>query len=112
MKQNQQVIETRDRRSAKDMVVAISCEITKIDNEKETYKVQSETDVSKYYICKFMDGTPVFCECADFLYRIKSNPNHICKHQKSIVVAENYGLIKSVVQQSNNKSYLEDEYSF
>ena len=55
---NQQVVETRDRRIAKSMVVAMSFEIVRVDNEKEIYMVQSETDVNKYYIVKFMDGTP------------------------------------------------------
>ena len=48
------------------MVVAMTCEIVLLDNEKETYKVQSETKLDKYYIVKFMDGTPVFCSCKDF----------------------------------------------
>jgi hypothetical protein len=99
-----QVVETRDRRIAKSIVVAYSCEITKLDNEKETYKVQSETDVSKFYVVKFVDKCPVFCQCADFLHRIKSNPNHICKHARAIVLAEQYGLIKTEKQ--------EDEYTF
>jgi hypothetical protein len=44
------------------MVVAMSCEIIAIDAEKGTYyKIQSEIDVNKYYIVKFMNGTPVYC---------------------------------------------------
>ena len=88
-----QVVETRDRRIAKSIVVAYSCEIVRID-ELGTYKVQSETDISKFYIVKFMDGTPVYCTCPDWSYRSQTNPDHICKHQRSIVLAENYGLIK------------------
>ncbi len=37
---NQQIDETKDRRVAKSMVVAISCKLVQIDNEKETYKVR------------------------------------------------------------------------
>ena len=56
------------------MVVAISCEIVQIDNEdRGTYKVQSETDVNKYYIVKFMDGTPVYCSCKDFEIQSQKN---------------------------------------
>ncbi len=91
--QNQQVVETRDRRIAKSMVVAMSCEIFRVDNEKETYRVQSETDVNKYYIVKFMDGTPVYCSCKDFEIQIKRNVKHICKYVRAIVLAENYGLV-------------------
>lgn len=104
-KTTNQVVETRDRRIAKSIVVVYSCEISKVDNEKETYKVQSETDVSKYYIVKFMDGTPVFCQCPDFIHRIKSNPFHVCKHARAVVLAENYGLVQ-------NEKKQEDEYSF
>jgi predicted nucleic acid-binding Zn finger protein len=93
LKKHQQIIETRDRQTAKGMVVAMSCEIVRIDNGKETYKIQSESDIKKYYIVKFIDGTPVFCSCADFLNRIKSNPFHVCKHARAIVLAENYGLV-------------------
>ena len=63
---NQIVESGRDRRIAKSMVVAMSCEIARIENERGTYKVQSETDVNKYYIVKFMDGIPVYCSCKDF----------------------------------------------
>jgi predicted nucleic acid-binding Zn finger protein len=104
-----QIVETRDRRSQKGMVVAMSCEIVKID-ERGTYKVQSETDVSKFYTVKFMDGCPVYCDCPDFLNKIKANSNHICKHQLATVFGENYGLVtkKSV----ESKSFKDDEYSF
>src|SRR5918993_3284726 len=94
IKQNQQVVEeTRDRRFSKGMVVAMSCEIVRVDNEKETYKVQSETNLDKHYIVKFMDGTPAYCSCPDFINRIKTNPFHVCKHARAIVLAENYGLV-------------------
>ena len=110
--QNQQVVEeTRDGRIAKSMVVAMSCEIVRIDDEKETYKVQSENDVNKYYIVKFMDGTPVYCSCKDFEIQSQKNRNHICKHQRAIVLAENYGLIALVTKQES-KSYKDDEYTF
>lgn len=107
VKTTNQVVETRDRRIAKSIVVAYSCEITKIEGEKETYKVQSETDVSRYYIVKFIDGTPVFCQCPDFIHRIKSNPFHVCKHVRA---AENYGLVTT--KKSESKSFKEEEYSF
>ena len=110
---NQIVEESRDRRIAKSMVVAMSCEIVQIDNEdsRGTYKVQSETDVNKYYIVEFMDGTPVYCSCKDFEIHSQKNRNHICKHQRAIVLAENYGLI-AVVTKQESKSYKDDEYTF
>ena len=111
--QNQQVVEeTRDRRIAKSMVVAVSCEIIRLDNEKETYKVQSERDTNKYYIVKFIDGTPVYCSCKDFEIQSQKNRNHICKHQHAIVLAENYGLIAVIVTKQESKSYKDDEYTF
>jgi hypothetical protein len=119
-----------DRRSARGMVVAISCEIVAIDDQqKGTYKVQSETDVNKYYIVKFIDGTPVHCSCKDFEIQIKRNEKHLCKHMRSIVIAENYGLVTRLQQQSLTQamiqkkrtkemtsviksSYKDDDYSF
>ena len=59
---NQIVESGRDRRIAKSMVVAMSCEITQV-GDRETYKVQSENDVNKYYIVKFKNGAPVYCSC-------------------------------------------------
>ena len=110
------------------MVVAMSCEIVRIDDEKETYKVQSENDVNKYYIVKFMDGTPVYCSCKDFEIQPQKNRNHICKHQRAIVLAENYGLVTTTRQSSQNltkfektmmtkttvgpRSYKDDDYTF
>ena len=102
---------TRDRRFAKGMVVAVSCEIIRLDNEKETYKVQLERDTNKYYIVKFIDGTPVYCSCKDFEIQSPKNRNHICKHQRAILLAENYGLI-AVVTKQESKSYKDDEYTF
>ncbi len=116
-----QVVETRDRRFSKGMVVAMSCEIVRVDNEKETYKVQSESDTKKYYIVKFMDGTPVYCSCPDFLNRIKTNPFHVCKHARAIVLTENYGLVtttataaatKQEESKKKGESWKDDEYSF
>ncbi len=48
------------------MIIAMSSEITRLDGEKETYEVQSESDISKFYIVKFMDGTSIYCTCKDF----------------------------------------------
>ena len=117
-----QVVESRDRRIAKGMVVAVSCKIVKVEKEKETYKVQSETDTNKYYIVKFMDGTPVYCSYKDFEMQSQKNRNHVCKHQRAIVVAENYGLVirqqphkqkqRSEEARDEPKSYKDDEYSF
>jgi hypothetical protein len=102
----------KDRQFAKGMVVAVSCEIVAIDDQqKGTYKVQSENDVNKYYIVKFIDGTPVYCSCKDFEIQSQKNRNHICKHQRAILLAENYGLI-AVVTKQESKSYKDDEYTF
>ena len=113
---NQQIEEKRDRRFSKGMVVAISCEIVAIDDDQQqkgTYKVQSETDVNKYYTVKFMNGTPIYCNCKDFEMQSQKNRNHICKHQRGIVLAENYGLVVVVgTKQQNSKSQnMEPSYS-
>jgi hypothetical protein len=123
---NQQIVEEkRNRRFSKGMVIAVSCEIIAIDNQKGTYKVQSETDVNKYYIVKFIDGTPVHCSCKDFEIQIKRNEKHLCKHMCSIVIADNHRLVTRQQQQSLTqamikkkevrsviKSYKDDDYSF
>ena len=102
----------RDRRFSKGKVVAISCEIVAIDDQqKGTYKVQSETDVNKYYIVKFMDGTPIYCNCKDFEIQSQKNRNHICKHQRAIVLAENYGLVGVPKQQNSKSQNIEPSYS-
>ena len=123
-----------DRRFSKGMVVAVSCEIIAIDDDQQkgTYKVQSETDVNKYYTVKFMDGTPIYCNCKDFEMQSQKNRNHICKHQRGIVLAENYGLVvtkqqklksqnieprystnsSSNIKKQESKSYKDDDYSF
>ena len=93
--------EKRDRRFSKGMIVAVSCEIVRLDNQKDIYKVQSENDVNKYYIVKFMDGTPIFCTCKDYEIQIKKNERHICKYQCAIVLAEKYGLVVSIQQKQN-----------
>jgi hypothetical protein len=85
---NQVVKETRDRRFLKGIVVAVSCELVQLeDNDDEgkkgNYKVQSESDVNKYYIVKFMDGTPAYCTCKDFEIQSQKNKTHICKHQRA-----------------------------
>ena len=58
--QNYQVVETRrDRQIAKGIVVAMSCEILKINDE--TYRVQSEKAVDRFYVVRFSDGEPNYC---------------------------------------------------
>ena len=63
-----QVVETRDRQFSKGIVVAMSCEILKINDE--TYRVQSESAVDRYYVVRFSDGEP------DVLYMQKLGYNH------------------------------------
>ena len=69
-----------------------------------------------------MDGTPVFCSCPDFSNKVKTNPFHICKHARAIVLAENYGLVTRQNSHSppakfeearvKPKSYKDDDYTF
>ena len=80
-------------------------------SKKGTYKVQSETDVNKYYTVKFMDGTPIYCNCKDFEIQSQKNRNHICKHQRAIVLAENYGLVGTKQQQKLKSQNIEPSYS-
>ena len=103
------IVEKKDQTVSKGMVVAMSCEITKFEDKKETYKVQSESNLNSYYIVKFMDETPVYCSCLDFTNRSLKNPLHICKHMRAIVLAENYGLITDQVK---SKSWKDDQYEF
>jgi hypothetical protein len=92
LKQNkQQVIETRDRQFSKGMVVAMSCEILKINDE--TYRVQSESAVDRYYIVRFLDGEPTYCTCKNYEINSHRNANHMCKHMNPIIYASVNGLI-------------------
>ena len=59
-----QVVETRDRQFSKGIVVAMSCEILKINDE--TYRVQSESAVDRYYVVRFSDGEPKYCTCKNW----------------------------------------------
>jgi len=105
-KTTNQVVETRDRRIAKSIVVAYSCEITEVEGETETYIVQSESNIDKFYTVKFMDSCPIICDCSDWKYRSNGNSNHLCKHQRAVIFAENSGLIKPATKN------IGDEYSF
>ena len=87
---------------SKEMVVDMSSEITKID-ERGTYKVQSETNVERHYIVKFMDGTPVYCSCLDFTNRSMRDPIHVCKHMKGIKF---YNFLKTFAVKRYNFSKL------
>jgi hypothetical protein len=101
-----QFVETRDRRIAKSIVVAYSCEISKVKGEKETYLVQSESNIDKFYTVKFMNSCPIICDRNDWKYRSNGNPNHfLCKHQRAVILAENYGLVKPTTK-------IGDEYSY
>lgn len=112
MKNHYLQIEKKDRRTSRGMVVAMSSEITEID-DRGTYKVQSETNVDRYYIVKFMDGTPVYCSCLDFTNRSMRDPNLVCKHMRAIVFAENYGLIREKqVCSVDVLPYTKEQYSF
>lgn len=105
----------KDRTTAKAMVVAFSCDITKIKDEKETYKVQSETNVDRYYIVRFMDGTPIYCSCLDFSHRSRKNSMHVCKHMKAVIICENNGLVREPESQKCTVDvlpYTKEEYSF
>jgi hypothetical protein len=86
-----QIIESRDRRIGKSIAMVHSY---KLASERETYKVQSESNKDRFYIVKFMDDTPVYCTCKDWEQRSKLNPNHICKHMRVVILADQYSLIK------------------
>lgn len=111
-----QVIEVRDRRIGKGIVVAMSCEIKAFANMKETYKVQSSTNSDRYYICRFMDGTPVWCSCKDWEIQSQKNPLHLCKHLRAVVYADSYGLIKYEDEDEQEAfpklEYERDDYTF
>ncbi len=98
MQQNQkQVVKTRDRQIAKGIVVAMSCEILKID--EETYRVQSEKAVDRYYIVRFSNKEPHYCTCKNWEIVSQRDANHICKHMRSIIYASVHNLIVEQVPQ-------------
>ena len=91
-KTTNQVVETRNRQFSKGIVVALSCEILKINDE--TYRVQSESAVDRYYIVRFSDGEPTYCTCRNWEINSQRNPDHyLCKHMHSIIYASVNGLI-------------------
>jgi hypothetical protein len=113
LKQNQ-IVETRDRRISKGMVVAMSCEILKINDE--TYRVQSESVVDRYYIVRFVDGEPTYCTCKNWEINSQRNTDHVCKHMHSIIYASINGLaiIENQVPTRSiaKSSFKDDEYIF
>ena len=78
-------METKDRTIAKSIVVAMTCEILKINDE--TYRVQSESAVDRYYVVRFSDGEPTYCTCKNFEINSQRNADHVCKHMHSIIYA-------------------------
>ena len=46
----------------------------------------------------------------DFEMQSKKNGNHICKHQRAIVLAENYGLVVTKQQKLKSQN-IEPSYS-
>ena len=110
LKTTNQVVEKRDRKFSQGIVVAMSCEILKINDE--TYRVQSEKTVDRYYVVRFSEGEPNYCTCKNWEIQSQRDSNHICKHQKSIVIAENYGLISTTKQEKKGESWKNENYSF
>ena len=86
-----QVVETRDRKFSQGIVVAMSCEILKINDE--TYRVQSEKTVDRYYVVRFSGGEPNYCTCKNWEINSQRNADHVCKHMHSIIYASVNGLI-------------------
>jgi predicted nucleic acid-binding Zn finger protein len=90
-------------------------EVIKMSQTKETYKVQSSSDINVYYIVRMVDGTPLFCSCPDFMNRGGSkNPYHVCKHMRMVVVAEITGNIITIEEKNAKQrlQYQDDEYDF
>ena len=90
-KTTNQVVETRDRKFSQGIVVAMSCEILKINDE--TYRVQSEKTVDRYYVVRFSGGEPNYCTCKNWEIQSQRNADHVCKHMHSIIYASVNGLI-------------------
>lgn len=91
LKTTNQVVKTRDRQISKGIVVAMSCEILKIN--EETYRVQSEKAVDRFYVVRFSRGEPNYCTCKNWEIVSQRDSNHICKHMRSIIYASVHGLI-------------------
>lgn len=110
---NQKVVEetTKDRQFSKGIAVAMSCEILKINDE--TYRVQSEKAVDRFYIVRFSKGEPTYCTCKNWEIVSQSNANHVCKHMHSIIYASVNGLIIEQNRIPKQKSSFNgDEYSY
>lgn len=117
-KTTNEVVEKRDRSISKGIIVAMSCEILKIN--EETYRIQSETAVDRYYIVRFSGGEPTYCTCKNFEIASQRNADHVCKHMRSIIYASVNNLIlvnepiKTRIPTTTipTKSFKEDEYSW
>lgn len=105
----------KDRRPGKSIVIAITCRIYEIENEREEYRVESETKPGVFYIVKFVNKCPIWYSCKDWENRSIENPEqHLCRHIRAIPLAANLGLIKksnaTIVKQS--VSWRDDDYGF
>ena len=77
----------RDRRCARGMVVAVSCEIIAIDDDqqKETYKVQSRDRCKQILYCKIHGWNSYLLQLQRFRDSIKKiMKNILCKHNEQL----------------------------
>lgn len=113
---NQEIVHEKDRSISKGIVVAMSCEILRINDE--TYRVQSEKAIDRYYIVRFKDHSPEYCSCKDWEIRSQLNSHHVCKHMRAVLLAEIWGLTtENTIKElnpikDNDLQYKRDEYSF
>jgi hypothetical protein len=111
---------TKDRRSRKGLVLALSRRVYRLKNS-DTFYVESESADNVYYFEKYNPSVFEWCACPD------NSTRHIkCKHLYAIEFAIRFGTLKDIdklpietkrydattTTVSKSSSYEEDEYSF
>lgn len=113
---------TKDRRSRKSLVLALSRRVYRLENS-DTFYVESESANNVYYFVKYNPPVLEWCACPDNSTRYIK-----CKHLYAIEFAIRFGTLKDIdklpleakrygattttTAVSKSSSYEEDEYSF
>jgi hypothetical protein len=129
---NQKVVSERkkDRREGKGRVLAISRRMYKLEQNSDTFYVESETSDDQYYCVKYNPSSVVeswLCSCKD-----NSNRHIKCKHSFAIEFAIKWETVKDIdklpptsatadvkedtqivqIPKSSSSSYKDDDYTF
>ena len=122
LKVEQKIIEKKDRRSGKGLVIALSRRVYRLLNT-DVYYVESESSDNTYYFVKYKPDVIEFCSCMD-----SSTRSIRCKHSWACEYAIRLGTLKDtdklpadakryphdtiVVVTESPKSYRDDNYDF